>query len=296
MTIKRRVFISSPADRHLDARRVEVKRAIMDEIERLGYEAQAFGTRDVGRGLPKRRPWAAGEVEDVMRRCVGAAILGLARHQLSEGERPVSLASEYCHYEAALARACKLPILSLLEEGVAEEGYFGPKSGVHLIVPADAGESWVQGRDFQDYLDGWRKDLEDRWDIFLAYSSGSLATATKVKQYLNGAGATVLDWREFPATGTIFEEIREAASRCSAGVFLFTKDDLGEGGQAFPRDNVVFEAGYFMSAKGEKRVLIIREQDSKMPADLGGRIYIELADRESVEAASDKIGRFVGEL
>ena len=35
---------SSPADRHLDKRRVEVQRAIMDGIDGLGYEAQAFGT------------------------------------------------------------------------------------------------------------------------------------------------------------------------------------------------------------------------------------------------------------
>ncbi|WP_447603718.1 TIR domain-containing protein [Nitrospira sp. Nam80] len=35
---------------------------------------------------------------------------------------------------------------------------------------------------------------------------------------------------------------------------------------------VVFEAGYFASAKGKKRVLIIRQSGTKMPADLGGDI------------------------
>jgi hypothetical protein len=40
--------------------------------------------------------------------------------------------------------------------------------------------------------------------------------------------------------------------------------------QAVPRDNVVFEAGYFIRAKGKDRVLIVREAGAKTPADLGG--------------------------
>jgi predicted nucleotide-binding protein len=40
--------------------------------------------------------------------------------------------------------------------------------------------------------------------------------------------------------------------------------------RAVPRDNVLFEAGYFIQAKGKDRVLIVREAGAKMPADLGG--------------------------
>ena len=46
-----------------------------------------------------------------------------------------------------------------------------------------------------------------------------------------------------------------------------------------PRDNVVFEAGYFIGVKGKRNVLIVRETNSKMPADLGGDIYASLPDR-----------------
>jgi predicted nucleotide-binding protein len=45
-------------------------------------------------------------------------------------------------------------------------------------------------------------------------------------------------------------------------------------GQAAPRDNVVFEAGYFVSAKGPRNSVIIRVGNAKMPADLGGAIYL----------------------
>ena len=50
MTIKRRVFISSPADRHLDKRRVEVQRAIwmgsMDSVTRRRRSGPLLGQMD----------------------------------------------------------------------------------------------------------------------------------------------------------------------------------------------------------------------------------------------------------
>ena len=45
----------------------------------------------------------------------------------------------------------------------------------------------------------------------------------------------------------------------------------------------LLEAGYFISAKGKERVLIVREPGAKMPADLGGDIYASL--RPGEEAA-----------
>jgi predicted nucleotide-binding protein len=57
-------------------------------------------------------------------------------------------------------------------------------------------------------------------------------------------------------------------------------DTAGE--NAIPRDNVVLEAGFFMSAKGKFRVLMVREKGSKIPADLGGDIYASLEDKSDI--------------
>ena len=102
-------------------------------------------------------------------------------------------------------------------------------------------------------------------------------------------GAKVLDWQEdFIPGRTILEQIEQAAAHSIGGIFLFTKDDdLAGPGQsevavAVPRDNVVFEAGYFIGLKGKRNVLIIREVGSKMPADLGGDIYASLPDKKSI--------------
>ena len=93
------------------------------------------------------------------------------------------------------------------------------------------------------------------------------------------------------------EEVQEAASRCSLGVFLFTKDDsLTDDGQIdkhAPRDNVVFEAGYFSNAKGHNRVLVIRESGAKMPADLGGKIYLELSSKVDFDPIKNGIQAFI---
>jgi predicted nucleotide-binding protein len=63
-----------------------------------------------------------------------------------------------------------------------------------------------------------------------------------------------------------------------------------------PRDNVVFEAGYFIAAKGKRNVLVIREAGSKMPADLGGDIYALLQDRGAIAPVERAIASFLQAL
>ena len=63
--------------------------------------------------------------------------------------------------------------------------------------------------------------------------------------------------------------------------------------KAAPRDNVVFEAGFFSHAKGNDRVLIIQEPGTKMPSDLGGKIYPSLSDKSDIRTIKAEVRRFV---
>ena len=63
-----------------------------------------------------------------------------------------------------------------------------------------------------------------------------------------------------------------------------------------PRDNVVFEAGYFSALKGKAKVLIVRESGAKMPADLGGDIYAALSDKEDIEPIKPVLRKFMEAL
>ena len=87
----------------------------------------------------------------------------------------------------------------------------------------------------------------------------------------------------------------EASRRCLGAIMLLTKDDnfIGEESYAAPRDNVIFEMGLFMEAKGRERVLVVREQGAKMPADIGGSIYLSLEDRQNISAIHTKLLDFI---
>ena len=167
--------------------------------------------------------------------------------------------------------------------------------------PPAAGPEWLDTRAFTAPFAIWQRQIEDRRDVFLGYCSASTSTAQLVKAWLTVRGVKVLDWQtDFPPGRNILQQIGEAAARCSGGIFLFTCDDEvaepGPGHAAVPRDNVVFEAGFFVHAKGKERVLVIREEGAKMPADLGGDIYASLTNRDDIAPIEAQLQRFTDVL
>jgi hypothetical protein len=293
----RRVYVSSPRDEYLDERRIALKRALIDQIAALGYEPQVFGAADGGRGSAVTGAWSPERADSVMRGCVGAALLGFPiwRASMMKDRKRVSLVTEYCHYEGALARAYGLPILAVLEQGAAERVIFERHGDVAVRPPSNAEPEWVTQATFQDFLRNWQNKLRLRRDVFLAYSSGAEGSARNVTAILTRLGATVLDWQEFAAGPSILQQIGRAARLTTGGVFLFTGDDRMEGDdkQAAPRDNVIFEAGLFVQSKGHERILIIREPTAKMPADLGGVIYEVLPEDSQMSGLEERLKRFI---
>ncbi len=75
---------------------------------------------------------------------------------------------------------------------------------------------------------------------------------------------------------TIIEKF-EGNSDVGGAICLFTADDLGrkngEEEKARARQNVVFEAGYFMGKLGRDHVVIIAEPEIELPSDLLGIVY-----------------------
>src|SRR5262249_41733882 len=128
---------------------------------------------------------------------------------------------------------------------------------------------WLDTEQFRVPFLYWKRQLNQRRDVFLGYSSNSEETAGAVKRFVQSCGVAVLDWQtDFIPVRTILAQIQQAAARSIGGIFLFTKDDdLAPSKKrkelAVPRDNVVFEAGYFIGVKGKRNVLIIRESGSK---------------------------------
>ena len=300
--LSRRIYVSLPADPWLPDNLNRLKWAIVDEIEKLGYTPEVFTNPRGKPGLASARSRNPRDADEIARRCAGAALLGMPRWRFRDESGHVLLPTEFNHYEGALARTLGLPTLVLVQRDMMRRVVFDSSFGGYVgQFEGSADVGWLHTEQFLVPFGYWKNLLEERSDLFLGYSSASAHTAAAIKRYLQSMGVRVLDWQtDFIPGRTILDQIEQAAARTLGGIFLFTKDDdLADKGQqelAVPRDNVVFEAGYFVGLKGKHNVLIIRETGSKMPADLGGDIYAPLADKTSIAPIERSLGAFVGAL
>ena len=295
----RRIYISAPGDGILTEVQSALKWSLVDAIVGEGYIPEMFYSERPHPGsLTHGRNWGFSECSNVLRRCVGAVIIGLPRHVFSGVDGPVRLPTEYAHIEGTLALELDLPMFLLVESGVSDRGLFFP-GGNRLVttIPESVGPEWVTTTRFANAFSAFKARAQARRDVFLGYCSTSVGTAQNLKRFIEREiGASVLDWQfDFQEGQTIIEEIEEAARNTTGGIFLFTKDDQlqGEANIAAPRDNVVFEAGFFAHAKGRGRVLIVRETGAKMPADLGGNIYAVLSDKTNISPIEPRLRRFL---
>ena len=293
-----RIYISSPMDKSLDSNQVAIKHAILQILENAGLEPQEF----LVSGDPFSMSWGFEAADQVMSRCQGALILAFVRWRLPVSpDEMILVPSEYNHYEGALAISHKVPILVITEEGVTNRGIVWVGGGLPITyIPTGMTPDWLKDQLFQKRFRAWCNEIKSRPRVFLGYCSQARATSDAITLYLERTlNVKVRNYAmDFQAGGTILEEIEKASRDCTCGIFLFTKDDPLAGldqNHAAPRDNVVFEAGYFMHAKGKERVLVIREERAKMPADLGGNIYIHLKDRNDISTIHTQLQKFLQE-
>ena len=110
---------------------------------------------------------------------------------------------------------------------------------------------------------------------------GSSGKQTKLVAALTRGLSDVADvepWTSVfnPGVSTL-DRLVELTHEVDFAAFVFGQDDwtsnptdAGAGGQASPRDNVVFEAGLFGGALGMRRTFILHAKGAKLPTDLLG--------------------------
>jgi hypothetical protein len=290
----RRIYVSVPRDHHLDDRQRILKHAILAKLRSEGLEPQEFHVS----GLPLRSPYTYDAIREIMGRCHGVLILAFARWRDPSGATGVAMPTVWNHFEGAFAVALKKEILVITEENVAGDGITWSGGGqLILSAPSIAGPEWLETSYAKIQIDAWIEAVEATHDLFLAYSTQARATANDVGKFLASRGVSVRDWEvDLAPAATILDELLNASKHCLGAIILLTKDDEFISGteiHAAPRDNVIFEMGLFMEAKGRQRVLVIREQSAKMPADIGGGIYLSLHDRNDIAPIHTKLIDFV---
>lgn len=101
----------------------------------------------------------------------------------------------------------------------------------------------------------------------------------KVARRLEQQGIEAIILSEQVNRGKTIIEKLEAYSDVHVAIALFTKDDFGaakeeKGNEKYRvRQNVVFEAGYFMGCLGRENTIIIVEENIEIPGDLSGMVY-----------------------
>jgi hypothetical protein len=129
-----------------------------------------------------------------------------------------------------------------------------------------------------------RIDEAARPRIFIGSSTESLAVADTL-QVLLSEKFEVHVWRfALEATTIVLDRLLEAKTNYQYAIFIFTPDDLAnirENKVLVTRDNVIFEAGLFMSHLGRRRTfIVIPEARAKAPqvhllSDFSGLICLK---------------------
>ncbi len=280
---KPRIYVSVMPDWHLNADQISFKAEVIKAIHNKGFMTEIVS-------YAEGTPWNIHTANEKMSHCHGAAILAFAkwRNVILNGKY-YDLPSAYNQFDGALAVANGVPILVITDRNVMTGGINLYAQGLmSCYSPIDGGAEWLTkpGSSFNNTIDSWSKLVISRRNVFLGYCSKAKKTAESLKKFIEEKlNINVIEYSmDFAPGETVIDQIDYAINQSTCGIFLFTKDEQipGDENQAAPRDNVIFETGLFRRAKGKNKVLIIREQGTKMPTDMGGIIYQTLGDRDDI--------------
>lgn len=115
--------------------------------------------------------------------------------------------------------------------------------------------------------------------VFFISSKESLSVAKAIRHGLRYSDADSLLWSDedmFPPGSYPLEVLEHEVDQADFGVAIAHPDDIVRSRRsqsAAPRDNVIFELGFFMSRLGRKRTILLVPQmgsDLKLPSDFKG--------------------------
>lgn len=296
MDTRLKIRVLGPRDANLTARQQRFLQALIEQIERSNFCVLRGVTRRLTAGIEERR--------DKIAHCHGVIALAFAqwecRRLSRDRNRAVIFPSEYLHIEAVLATATNRPLLVFREKSVADRGVLRPGCTRVINLPGSLDVEWLKSEEFQNEFQEWEKSVRQSKHVFLGYSSQATEVAQAIYKFLmEKLKMTVFDWHDFTVGETIWNSIKRAERLTSCGIFLFMADDtvtVAGVQQRSPRDNVVYEAGYFAGAKGLDRSIIIYEEGAKVPTDLGGILNLPLGSRQSIASIETRLAEHLERL
>lgn len=134
--------------------------------------------------------------------------------------------------------------------------------------------------------------------VFLICSAEALDIAECIRAGLDHEDATIEIWSDekiFPAGGYPIEALERAVDDADFGIAIAQPDDLVRSRDrqaSVPRDNVIFELGFFLSRLGRSRTLLLvpRGESVQLPSDFKGLTPLHYKTGGEGEKLSSALG------
>lgn len=135
--------------------------------------------------------------------------------------------------------------------------------------------------------------------VFIGSSSAALKVAQHLQYELQkkkNCLPTVWDQGVFTPSSSTLDALTTAAKKIDFAVLVVTPDDFlarVDSKTPAPRDNVIFELGFFMAALGRDRTYMVVDQtseDIKLPTDVLGITYLPFTQAPGVNLSSALVG------
>jgi predicted nucleotide-binding protein len=119
--------------------------------------------------------------------------------------------------------------------------------------------------------------VSDKTRVFIISSAEALEIARTIQNAFEHDPFSVVVWTDgvFRASYYAIESLERALDQSDVAIAVAEPDDVTESRgarHASPRDNVIFELGFFMGRLGRHRTLLVepRGEEIKLPSDLAG--------------------------
>ena len=130
--------------------------------------------------------------------------------------------------------------------------------------------------------------VSDSQAVFIVHGHDN-TLINEVKECVKSLHLQPIVLREQPDNGaTLIEKLEEWLGNCKCAIVLYTPCDEGkavneEKYEKRARQNVVYEHGLFQGYLGRKRIILLKKDDTALPGDCDGIVYIPVNNNVWVE-------------
>jgi hypothetical protein len=279
------VFVSASDDHHLDENQLQVKHAILRELEAHPRQFELWRFFEKG---PLRKGWGFEKANEAMGKVDGAIVLAFAQWRCS-GLGPRSSesglkVSEGNHLEGGLAIAHEVPLLVVREEGAQHRGIVC-EGTTHEVVrmPRSSNGDWVRENLFRRAFGRWCEDVEKHSRILrerrVFIGHGHSPAWEDLRSFIEDTLHLSHDeFNRIPAAGvTTVQRLTQMLDEAGIAFLVMTAEDEQSDGRVRARSNVVHEAGLVQGRLGFHRAILLLEEGCETFSNIHGLGHITFA-------------------